>query len=125
MAVSQSNRIQTVEEIVVLVTAAVFLKKPVSAIYNNQRRSLCPHVIGRSKNGDMQALCYQYAGGSASGLKAKGSPDNWRCLTLSRLRGVYLLEDGWRSAENHARPQTCIEEVFFDAEKPFTFQAPA
>ena len=122
---SQLNRIQTLEEIAVLITAALFLKRPVSAIYNNERRSLCPHVLGRSKGGELQALCYQYAGGSSSGLKPKGSPDNWRCMTVARLQNVRLLEDGWRSAENHARPQSCIVEVLFDAEKPFTFKAPA
>ena len=117
MAAPQPSRIQTLEEIAVLVTAAVFLKKPISAIYNDYRRSFCPHILGKKKSGSLQVLCYQYAGGSASGLKRVGSADNWRCVTLEKLREVRLLDERWVAAENHSRPQTCIDEVLFDAEK--------
>ncbi len=117
MAVPRAAEIQTLEEIAVLVTAAVFMKKPVTAVYHNCRRSLCPHVLGRNKTGGLHVLCYQYAGDSISGLKPRGSPDNWRCIALAKLRAVRLLEDAWQSAENHLRPQTCIAEVLFDAEK--------
>lgn len=117
MAVPQSAEIQTLEEIAVLVTAAVFLKQPITAVYHNCRRSLCPHVLGRNKEGGLNVLCYQYTGGSISGLKARGSPDNWRCIALPKLRSVRLLDEPWQSAENHLRPQTCIAEVLFDAEK--------
>ncbi len=117
MAVPQSAEIQTLEEIAVLVTAAVFLKQPITAVYHNCRRSLCPHVVGRNKEGSMHVLCYQYAGGSISGLKARGSSDNWRCIALPKLRAVRLLDEPWQSAENHLRPQTCIAEVLFDTEK--------
>ena len=118
MAVPQAAEIQTLEEICVLVTASLFLKKPFTAIYHNYRRSLCPHVLGRNKEGGLHLLCYQYAGGSSSGLKGRGSSDNWRCIAVPRLRSVRLLEERWQAAENHARPQTCIAEVLFDAEIP-------
>ena len=117
MAAPQPSKIQTLEEIAVLVTAAVFLKRPISAIYNDHRRSMCPYVLGKKKSGSLQVLCYQYAGGSASGLKPWGSADNWRCIAIPKLRDVRLLDDRWLAAENHSRPQTCIEEVMFDAEK--------
>lgn len=117
MAVPQSAEIQTLEEIAVLVTAAVFMRKPITAVYHNCRRSLCPHVLGRNKEGGLNVLCYQYAGGSISGLKTRGSSDNWRCIALPKLRAVRLLDEPWQSAENHMRPQTCIAEVLFDAEK--------
>lgn len=117
MAVPQAAEIQTVEEIAVMVTASLFLKKPFSAIYHNFRRSLCPHVLGRSKSGDLHVLCYQIGGGSASGLKHMGSSDNWCCITLPKLRSVRLLDEGWQTAENHARTQSCIEQVLLDTEK--------
>jgi hypothetical protein len=37
-------------------------------------------------------LCYQYGGESESGLKAMGSPENWRCIALDKLRSVELLD---------------------------------
>jgi hypothetical protein len=118
MAAPRKARIQTLEEIAVLVTAAVFLKKPISAMYHNCRRSMCPHVLGRNKEGGLNVLCYQYAGESVSGLKARGSSDNWRCVALPKLSSVrLLLEEPWHTAINHQRPQTCITEVLFDSEK--------
>jgi hypothetical protein len=83
----------------------------------------CPHIIGRNKEGSLQVLCYQFGGESASGLKRPGSPDNWRCIALSKLGSVQLLDEPWQSADNHVRPQTCISEVLFDAEKLEAFAA--
>lgn len=117
MAAPRLAEIQTLEEIAVIVTAAVFLRQPITAIYHDRRRSLCPHILGRSKSGSLNVLCYQYAGGSLSGLKPGSSPDNWRCIALPKLRAVRLLEEPWQVAETHSRPQTCIEEVLFDSEK--------
>lgn len=118
MAVPQSAEFQTLEEIASIVTAAVFLKKPITAVYHDQRRSLCPYVIGRTKAGGLHVLCYQYAGGSVSGLKGRGSVDDWRCIVISKLKAVRLLDEPWVTVENHSRPQTCISHVLFDAEKP-------
>ncbi|HLH02183.1 MAG TPA: hypothetical protein VKX25_05400 [Bryobacteraceae bacterium] len=117
MAAPQSVEIQTVEEIAVLVTASLFLKRPFSAIYNECRRSLCPYVLGRSKEGDLRLLCYQYAGRSSSGLAPCGSPENWRCIVLGKLRSVRMLNEPWITLEQHTRPQTCIAKVLFDTEK--------
>ncbi len=117
MAVPQSAEIQTLEEIAALVTAALFLKRPITAVYHGHRRSMCPYVLGRNKDGAIHVLCYQYAGGSASGLKQRGSPDNWRCVVLPKFRAVRLLDEPWFTVDNHSRPQTCIAEVLFDAEK--------
>jgi hypothetical protein len=61
-------------------------------------------------------LCYRYGGESESGLQSTGSPANWRCVVLEKLRGVKLLDDGWRTAPNHARPSSCIEEADIDTE---------
>ena len=61
-------------------------------------------------------LCYQYAGESTSGLEVPGSPANWRCIALEKLSRVELLEEAWRTAPNHSRPQTCVAEVDVDAE---------
>lgn len=64
----------------------------------------------------MRVLCYQYGGESVSGLQAPGSPANWRCIALEKLSQVELLEDAWRTAPNHSRPQTCVAVADVDAE---------
>ena len=117
MAVPERTQAQRVEEIIVLITAAIALKKPISAVYEDHPRSLCPHIIGWSKEGSLQALCYQYAGSSASGLERVPSPANWRCLALTKLSAVQLTSGPWHSGEKHSRSQACIETVLLDTEK--------
>ena len=41
--------------------------------------------------GKPRVLCYQYCGGSQSGLEISGSPANWRCLVLEKFSNVKLL----------------------------------
>jgi hypothetical protein len=109
-------RIQTVDDIYRLVWTAVSSKQPIEANYNRERRLLCPHRLGRNSEGQIRVLCYQYGGGSQSGLQPSGSEANWRCLVLEKLSGVTLLEDVWRTAPNHSRPASCVIEADIDAD---------
>jgi len=99
-----------------LVRMAVVGKRPVAADYHGYQRLLCPHRLGWNQQGRARVLCYQFGGGSQSGLKPAGSPANWRCIAVENLQHVELLEGPWCSAPNHSRPQTCIAEVDVDAE---------
>lgn len=109
-------RIQTVEDIYRLVWTAVANKGPVEAFYRGCRQLLCPHRLGRNREGQLRVLCYQYGGESESGLQPAGSPANWRCLALEKLSRVRLLEDAWRTAPNHSRPASCVINADIDAE---------
>lgn len=108
-------KIQTVEEIYRLLRTAVVNKRPIRGSYNGRDRWLCPHRLGRNRDGELRVLCYQYSGQSGSGLRAAGSPDNWRCIAVEKLSRVELLEGAWHTAPNHSRPQTCVAEVDVDA----------
>jgi hypothetical protein len=110
-------KIQTVEDIYRVVWRAVSTRRPISAFYHGHRRLLCPHRLGRNSAGQLRVLCYQYGGGSESGLEPIGSPANWRCIALEKLSRVELLEGGmWQTAPNHSRPQTCVPDADVDAE---------
>jgi hypothetical protein len=109
-------RIQTVEDIYRLVWTAVASKRPIEAFYRGYPRLLCPHRLGRNREGQLRVLCYQYGGESESGLQPAGSPANWRCLALKKLSRVGLLEDAWRTAPNHSRPASCVIDADIDAE---------
>jgi hypothetical protein len=115
MGVVQAQ-IQTVEDIYRLVWTAVKSKRPFEAIYNRRPRLFCPHRLGRSKEGKLRVLCYQYGGESESGLQPAGSPANWRCIALEKLSRVKLVEDGWRTAPNHSRLASCVVDADIDAE---------
>jgi len=78
--------------------------------------AVLPARLGRNKEGELRVLCYHYGGESESGLQPGGSPANWRCIVLEKLRDVKLLDDGWRTAPNHSRPSSCIAEADIDAE---------
>jgi hypothetical protein len=109
-------KIQTVEDIYRVVRVAVVSKRPIRATYHARDRWFCPHRLGRNKEGQVRVLCYQYAGESSTGLEADGSPANWRCVALEKLRRVQLLEGAWHTAPNHSRPQSCVVNVDVDAE---------
>lgn len=110
------GEIQTVEDIYRLVRAAVIGKRRIRARYQGLDRWFWPHRLGWNREGQIRVLCYQYGGESGSGLQTDGSPANWRCRALEKLSRVELLEDAWRTAPNHSRPQTCVAEVDVDAE---------
>ena len=95
---------------------AIINRRPIAAFYLGHRRLLCPHLLGWNKHRRHQVLCYQYGGDSESGLELVGAPDNWRCLAAENLSQLELLDGPWQTAENHSRPQTCIEEVELDVD---------
>ena len=116
MAVIEA-KIQTVEDIYSLLFKAVSEQRPIRALYGGHERLMCPHRLGLNRAGDSRVLCYQYGGGSGSGLEPVGSPANWRCIALEKLRRVELLDTGfWQTARNHSRPQTCVTFADIDAE---------
>lgn len=109
-------KIQTVEDIYRLVWTAIASKRPISAMYKERHRLFCPHRLGRNRTNQLRVLCYQYGGESESGLAPIGSPENWRCVVLEKLRSVELTEGSWQTAPNHSRPATCVVEADIDAE---------
>ena len=94
-----------------LIRDAIANKKQVLATYDGHHRELCPHVIGLNKDGEEQALLYQFSGSSKSGLEPAGSPRNWRCVALSRLSNVSTRDGPWYSVSVHTKPQTCVKQV--------------
>lgn len=109
-------KIQTVEDIYRLVWTAVASKRPIEAGYQGLPRLFCPHRLGRNSAGELRVLCYQYGGESESGLQPAGSPANWRCIALEKLRQVRLRQDAWHTAPNHSRLASCVVDADIDAE---------
>jgi hypothetical protein len=109
-------KIQTVEDMYRLIWTAIEKRQPITAIYKELPRLFCPHRLGRNREGQPRALCYQYGGESESGLGPIGSPKNWRCVIFEKLHRVELVNDSWRTAPNHSRPATCVVEADIDAE---------
>src|SRR5712692_4184860 len=101
---------QAVREIYALLRLAAARRQPVAATYDGLLRLLCPHVLGR-KSGRLHMFCYQFGGGSNSGLPmASGRVGGWRCLAVERLSQVELRADAWHTEPRSPR-QTCIDEI--------------
>ncbi len=120
MAAVQPIRKQSYEHVLRLVKQAIFQKACLTARYGGYLRLLAPHILGRTKDGVLQVLAYQYGGESRSGLSHPHSPDNWRCIALERLTEVEINDDRWHTPANHSRPQTCVATVEYDANIPST-----
>jgi hypothetical protein len=103
---------QTTNEIYRLILQAIIDRNFVVASYKGHAREMCPHVIGK-KSGRAQALLYQFAGGSSSGLKPDGSVENWRCLRVDALANVSIKRSAgeWHTASNYSTMQTCVDEI--------------
>lgn len=95
-----------------IISDAIQKRKIVTATYRNRSRVMCPHVLG-TKRGRQQALFYQFAGESSSGLGPDGDPENWRCMFLDELSDVTSSDakGEWHTAPNHSRPQTCVDHI--------------
>lgn len=91
-----------------IVREAIQNKRQIVGNYDGYVREMCPHCIGKSKDGGEQALFFQFAGGSKTGLPPGGQ---WRCFDLSRLQNVAAREGQWYSGPAHTRPQTCVKQV--------------
>lgn len=72
MGVVVRAKIQTVEDMYRLIREAVTARKPVSAIYEQLPRLVCPHRLGHNCAGKSRVLRYQYDGESSTGLEPTG-----------------------------------------------------
>jgi len=102
-----------------IIRNAIQRRKPISAVYHGKHRLLCPHQLGQNENGEHQALFYQFGGESLSRpLQRDGSPENWRCLTLSKLFAIQPIDGKWHTAPHTPQTQNCVKKVDFDVSQP-------
>lgn len=89
-----------------IVRQAIIDRQQIVADYRGYRREMCAHVIG-TKNGRHQALFFQFAGESSSGLPPGGE---WRCIPIEGLSQVSARPGEWHTT-SHTLPQTCVDVV--------------
>jgi hypothetical protein len=95
-----------------VVRQAIIDKHQILATYKGHHREMCPHVIG-TKNGRQQALFFQFAGSSSTGLPPGGE---WRCLPIDGLSEVISQPGEWYTGADHSQPQTCVDIVDVEIE---------
>jgi hypothetical protein len=102
-----------VNEVYRKIREAILNKQQIVCMYDGYHREMCPHAIG-TKNGELKAFCYQFAGESSSGIGPPGAFKNWRCVFIDKVTKLEVRDGPWHTATNHSQTQTCIDEV--DAE---------
>jgi hypothetical protein len=110
MAISLPASAQSAGEIDRLIRAAMLEKAPLRAIYDGEVRLLCPHILGRNREGHVRILCLQIGGKSVSGLQQDGQGD-WRCLALEKFSNVEPSEALWQSPESSLRRPKCMDQI--------------
>lgn len=118
MAAVEPIRQQSYERIYELLACALRERSCISAYYHGYFRLFCPYLLGRNAEGKLQLLAFQYGGQSASGLAPGHSPDNWRCISLEKLRDVKLVSDEWVVAPAYSRLQSCVSVVELEVRSP-------
>jgi hypothetical protein len=95
-----------------LIVAAIQQKLIVTATYQGRVRIMCPHVVGykatKQHGQELNALFFQFAGESKSGLPPGGE---WRCIHLDQLTNISTAPGEWHTAPDHSRPQTCVDHI--------------
>jgi len=91
-------------------------KKPCKISKSGEaERKICPYLVGKSKDGEVNVVYYQYDGYSSRGLQEDGSSANWRCNRISDITSAEIVDGPWR--EPIQKPKTrgsCV--VSIDAE---------
>ncbi len=78
-------------------------------------RKIFPYLVGKSKDGDVNVLYYQYDGYSSRGLQEDGSSANWRCNRISDIPSAEIVDEPWRQPIQKPKTRgSCV--VFVDAE---------
>ena len=90
-----------------LIRKSIIERSNIRALYGGHVRDLTPHLIG-TKAGVEQALFFQFAGGSESGLPIGGE---WRCLTLNELSVVSIIGGELHSDPTQVELQTCVDNI--------------
>ena len=87
---------------------AILAELQVICGYDGRYRELCPHIIGRNRNGEEVVLAWQFAGESSGALP------QWRCLRLANVTNASLRGGRWHEGGSHRSEQTCVSDIDLD-----------
>jgi hypothetical protein len=87
---------------------AIVEERQVICSYDGRTRELCPHIIGRNKNGEEVVLAWQFAGQSSGRLP------QWRCLRLAKVRLAHARAGAWHEGGSHRSEQSCVSDIDLD-----------
>lgn len=87
---------------------AILAEWQATCLYEDRPRELCPHIIGKNKDGEEVVLAWQFAGESS------GKLPQWRCLKLANVRNSRARDGQWFAGGSHRSEQTCVTQIDLD-----------
>ena len=92
-----------------MIKDAINRKKQIVATYDGHRREMCPHVIGRNKDGEECVFVFQFGGDSESANHISLERKPWRCLKIAKLSDIIIRDGEWHTASDAScDKQTCV-----------------
>ncbi|MCX6587086.1 MAG: hypothetical protein NTX13_10975 [Acidobacteria bacterium] len=105
----------SVTEVAHVIRSAIVHHRSIQAVYGDRERLLCPHMLGRNKDGQLRVLCLQIGGDSARGLTHRDGPGDWRCMALERFTHAVYSTAPWVNATDNMKRPACIDDVELEA----------
>ena len=98
-----------------LIRSAMESRRSISCQYDGFFREMTPYILGWKKN-ELHCLFYQYGGKSKSSIIDGVSNKNWRCIKLSKLRNVVILDEPLHAPNKitHKKKSTCVDRVILE-----------
>lgn len=90
-----------------LIEQAIRNRDQVIGTYGGYERYMCPHILG-TKGSKQQALFFQFAGGSKTGLPPGGA---WRCIPIDDLTEARTKAGEWHSGTTAGGRMTCVDTI--------------
>ena len=94
-----------------IVRDAVSNKQIIKAKYDGYEREMCPHIIGKNREGRDHVFVYQFGGYSSKGKIIPNSKSNWRCIQIDKLENIRVEEGKWHTFDNHSKAQVCVVHI--------------
>ena len=102
-----------------IVRQAILKRRSLACVYDAYARFFSPHVLGKSSDGHITVVGFQYAGRRPEGpLPHDG---DWCCFRLERLVWLRPAADRWTTGSPLGCPVQRISVVDASAIKPATF----
>lgn len=98
------------ESVVDALIKAIENRRSVEFVYDGFLRRCSPHIVGQ-KLGNVNVLVYQYAGSTSKGDVTLLGPENWRCMHVTKIDRVLVVDDEWYTWDNYEENR-CIDEVW-------------
>ena len=86
---------------------ALETKRPVTFFYEGFYRLATPHELGY-KDDKLHCMVWQYGGFSSKG-EVNSLNANWRCMDVSKITDLKIVDGSWITGGHHKMPSMCID----------------